>query len=182
MAYRISLLQPISFSMSFNDYGFELLSDQAFDPQAFMDNNLLSGEHLMEDLQKSINISEMARRRFRDIAVISGLVFQGFPNAPIKSKHLQSGSQLFYDVFKDYESDNLLYQQALEETFDHGMERGRMFQVFERIAQQTVVWKSCSQPTPFSFPLITDRIRSKLSSETVEDRIKKMYHQLTQDS
>lgn len=182
MAYRISLLQPISFSMSFNDYGFELLSDQAFDPEAFMDNNLLSGEHLMEDLQKSINISEMARRRFRDIAVISGLVFQGFPNAPIKSKHLQSGSQLFYDVFKDYESDNLLYQQALEETFDHGMERGRMFQVFERIAQQTVVWKSCSQPTPFSFPLITDRIRSKLSSETVEDRIKKMYHQLTQDS
>ena len=70
MAYRISLLQPISFSMSFNDYGFELLSDQAFDPQAFMDNNLLSSEHLMEDLQKSINISEMARRRFRDIAVI----------------------------------------------------------------------------------------------------------------
>ena len=178
MAYRISLLSPITFSMSFNDYGFELLSDQPFAKEDFLDNNLLTLDHLHEDLEKSINVSEMARRRFRDIAVISGLVFQGFPNKPIKAKHLQSGSQLFYDVFKDYEPDNLLYQQALEETFDHGMEHGRMTQVFENIASQEIVWRDCSQPTPFSFPLITDRIRSKLSSESVEDRIKKMYLQL----
>ena len=178
MAYRISLMSPITFSMSFNDYGYELLSDQAFSKEDFMDNNLLTLDYLHEDLEKSINISEMARRRFRDIAVISGMVFQGFPNKPIKAKHLQSGSQLFYDVFKDYEPDNLLYQQALEETFDHGMERGRMTQVFENIQEQNIVWCDCSQPTPFSFPLITDRIRSKLSSESVEDRIKKMYLQL----
>jgi ATP-dependent Lhr-like helicase len=62
------------------------------------------------------------------------------------------------------------------------MERGRMLQVFEQIEKQTLVWKQCSQPTPFSFPLITDRIRSKLSTETVEDRIKKMYLQLTKDN
>ena len=178
MAYRISLLNPISFSMSFNDYGFELLSDQAFSTDDFLDNMLFTPDRLFEDLAKSINISEMARRRFRDIAVISGLVFQGYPNKPIKSKHLQSGSQLFFEVFKEYEPDNLLYQQAVEETFDHGMERGRMQLVFEELEQKTIVWKNCSQPTPFSFPLITDRIRSKLSSETVEDRIKKMYLQL----
>ncbi len=178
MAYRISLWQPISFTMAFNDYGFELLSDQAFDPQAVLDNNLFTTNHLLEDLQKSINISEMARRRFRDIAVISGLVFQGFPNKPIKAKHLQSGSQLFYEVFKDYEPDNLLYQQALEETLDHGMERGRLTQVLEQLEKKNLVWRNCSQPTPFSFPIITDRIRSKLSSESVEDRIKKMYLQL----
>ena len=162
--------------MSFNDYGFELLSDQPLQKK-ILDNNLLTLDHLHEDLEKSINVSEMARRRFRDIAVISGLVFQ-VSNKPIKAKHLQSGSQLFFDVFKDYEPDNLLYQQALEETFDHGMEHGRMTQVFENIASQEIVWRDCSQPTPFSFPLITDRIRSKLSSESVEDRIKKMYLQL----
>ena len=175
MAYRISLITPISFSMSFNDYGFELLSDQAFSPDAFLDNDLFTLEHLFDDLAKSINVSEMARRRFRDIAVISGLVFQGYPNKRIKSKHLQSGSQLFFEVFKDYEPDNLLYQQAIEETFDHGIERGRIQLVFEELEQKTIIWKNCSQPTPFSFPLITDRIRSKLSSENVEDRIKKMY-------
>ena len=138
----------------------------------------MTPHHLIEDLQKSINISEMARRRFRDIAVISGLVFQGFPNKPIRTKHLQSGSQLFYEVFKDYEPDNLLYQQALQETLDHGMERGRLTQVLEQLQTKTITWRACSQPTPFSFPIITDRIRSKLSSESVEDRIKKMYLQL----
>ena len=178
VAYRISLLSPITFSMSFNDYGFELLSDQTFSKEVFLDNNLLTINHLHEDLEKSINVSEMARRRFRDIAVISGLVFQGFHNKPIKAKHLQSSSKLFFDVFKDYEPNNLLYQQALEETFDHGMERGRMTQVFENIQRQNIIWRDCSQPTPFSFPLITDRIRSKLSSESVEDRIKKMHLQL----
>ena len=178
LAYRISLLKPISFSMSFNDYGFELLSDQTFSKEDFLDNNLLTKNYLKDDIERSINISEMSRRRFRDIAVISGLVFQGFPGKPIKSKHLQSGSQLFYNVFKDYEPDNLLYQQAIEETFEHGMESGRMTKVFENIENQSIVWRNCSQPTPFSFPIITDRIRTKLSSESVEDRIRKMSLQL----
>ena len=178
LAYRISLLKPISFSMSFNDYGFELLSDQTFSKEDFLDNNLLTKNYLNDDIERSINISEMSRRRFRDIAVISGLVFQGFPGKPIKSKHLQSGSQLFYNVFKDYEPDNLLYQQAIEETFEHGMESGRMTKVFENIENQSIVWRDCSQPTPFSFPIITDRIRTKLSSESVEDRIRKMSLQL----
>lgn len=178
IAYRIGLLSPISFSMSFNDYGFELLSDQAFDEELFLAHNLLTPEGLYEDLTQSINISEMARRRFRDIAVIAGLVFQGYPNKPKKAKHLQSGSQLFFEVFKEYEPDNLLYQQAVQETFDHGIEHGRMQLVFEELEQKKIIWKNCNHPTPFSFPLITDRIRSKLSSETVEDRIKKMYLQL----
>ncbi len=178
LAYRISLLKPISFSMSFNDYGFELLSDQSFSKEDFLDNNLLTKNHLNEDIEMSINISEMSRRRFRDIAVISGLVFQGFPDKPTKSKHLQSGSQLFYNVFKDYEPDNLLYQQAIEETFEHGIESGRITKVFENIENQSIVWCYCSQPTPFSFPIITDRIRTNLSSESVEDRIRKMSLQL----
>ena len=178
LAYRISLLKPISFSMSFNDYGFELLSDQTFSKEDFLDNNLLTKNYLKDDIERSINISEMSRRRFRDIAVISGLVFQGFPGKPIKSKHLQSGSQLFYNVFKDYEPNNLLYQQAIEETFEHGMESGRMIKVFENIENQSIVWRNCSQPTPFSFPIITDRIRTKLSSESIEDRIRKMSLQL----
>ena len=120
----------------------------------------------------------MSRRKFREIAVISGLVFQGYPKKPLKTKQLQSGSQLFYDVFKEYEPDNLLYLQAINETFDHGIESSRIQRSFEKIEKLKIVWKDCKYPTPFSFPLITDRIRSKISSESVEDRIRKMYLQL----
>lgn len=179
LGYRISLLSPITFSLAFNDYGFELLSDQEIDIQQVIDNNLFSKDYLLEDLQKSLNSTEMARRKFRDIAVISGLVFTGYPDKGIKMKHLQSNSQLLFDVFRDYEPDNLLFQQAFSETFEHQLEEGRLRLALERIATQKIVWKACKEPTPFSFPIITDRLREKLSSEKLADRIKRMTAILT---
>ena len=178
LAYRISLLSPISFSIAFNDYGFELLSDQEIDMQQVLDNDLFSAEFLMDDLYKSLNATEMARRKFRDIAVIAGMVFTGYPNKLIKSKHLQSSSQLLFSVFRDYENDNLLYLQSFRETFEHQLEEGRLRMALERIQKQEIVWKNCQKPTPFSFPIITDRLREKLSSEKLEDRIKRMLKSL----
>lgn len=179
LGYRISLLSPITFSLAFNDYGFELLSDQEIDIQQVLDNDLFSTDFMLSDLQKSLNATEMARRKFRDIAVISGMVFTGYPNKGIKMKHLQSSSQLLFDVFRDYEDENLLFQQAFTETFEHQLEEGRLRLALERIAQQEIVWKACQKPTPFSFPIITDRLREKLSSEKLADRIKRMTAILT---
>ena len=174
MAYRISLLTPITFSLAYNDYGFELLSDKEIDMQQVLDNDLFTPTHLHTDLQHSLNATEMARRKFRDIAVIAGLVFTGYPGKVVKAKHLQSGSQLIFEVFRDYEPDNLLFQQAYRETFEHQLEEGRLLLALERIQRQEVVWKQCEKPTPFSFPIITDRLRERLSSETLAERIKKM--------
>ncbi|APQ18151.1 ligase-associated DNA damage response DEXH box helicase [Maribacter hydrothermalis] len=175
LGYRISLLSPITFSLAFNDYGFELLSDKEIDIQQVLDNDLFTSSFLLDDLQKSLNATEMARRKFRDISIISGMVFTGYPNKAIKMKHLQSSSQLLFEVFRDYEPENLLYQQAFTETFQHQLEEGRLRLSMERIARQEIVWKPCKKATPFSFPLITDRMsREKLSSEKWEDRIKRM--------
>ena len=174
LAYRMSLLSPITFSLAYNDYGFELLSDQEFSIEDLLDNNLLTTSYIHADLQTSLNATEMAKRKFRDIAVIAGLVFTGMPGKAVKTKHLQSGTQLLFEVFKDYEPDNLLLQQAYRETFEHQLEEGRLLLALERIAKQTIVVRECSKPTPFSFPIITDRLREKLSSETLAERIKKM--------
>ena len=175
LGYRISLLQPITFSLAFNDYGFELLSDKEVDIESVIENNLFTTDYLLEDLQKSLNATEMARRKFRDIAVISGLVFSGYPKKGVKMKHLQSSSQLLFDVFRDYEPDHLLFQQAFRETFEHQLEEGRLRIAMERINSQEIIWKQCQQPTPFSFPIITDRLsRERLSSEPMEDRIRRM--------
>jgi ATP-dependent Lhr-like helicase len=174
MAYRISLLTPITFSLAYNDYGFELLSDKEIDMQQVLDNELFTPQHLHHDLQASLNATEMARRKFRDIAVIAGLVFTGYPGKVVKTKHLQSSSQLIFEVFRDYEPENLLFQQAYRETFEHQLEEGRLLIALERIQNQEIIWKQCDKPTPFSFPIITDRLREKLTSETLAERIKKM--------
>lgn len=178
LGYRISLLSPITFSLAFNDYGFELLSDKEIAIQEVLDNDLFTTDHMLYDLQKSLNATEMARRKFRDIAVISGMVFTGYPDKGIKMKHLQSNSQLLFDVFREYEPDNLLYRQAFRETFEHQLEEGRLLQALERITGQEVIWKACRNPTPFSFPIITDRLREKLSSEKLADRIRRMAEKL----
>ncbi len=174
LSYRISLLSPITCSLAFNDYGFEMLSDKPIDIQAVIDNDLFTPDYMLADLQKSLNSNEMARRKFRDIAVISGMVFTGYPEKGVKMKHLQSSSQLLFDVFRDYEADNLLFQQAFTETFEHQLEEGRLRMALERIGTQNIIWKPCTKATPFSFPIITDRLREKLSNEKLADRIKRM--------
>ena len=178
LAYRLSLLHPISCSLAYNDYGFELLYDQPIDIEEIETQELWSTRDLMIDLRASINLSELSRRSFRDIAVISGLVFNGYPGKPVKTKHLQSSSQLVYEVFKSYEPDNLLMLQAEREVFEHQLEFDRLKRVLENIKSKNTYIAVCEKPTPFSFPIITDRLRARLSNEDLEKRIQKMIQQL----
>jgi len=174
IAYRISQTTPITFSIAMNDYGFELLSDQEIPIYEAVETNVLGNENLMHDIQASINSTEMARRKFRDIAAISGLIFKGLPGKKVKERHLQSSSQLFFNVFHEYESHNLLLQQAFEEVMDFQLEEARLRKALIRIAHQKIIIKEPDKPTPFAFPIMVDRTREKLTSEKLEDRIKKM--------
>ncbi len=178
LAFRMSLLKPITFSIAMNDYGFELLSDQPIPIEEAIDNDLFSEAHLLDDLQRSLNATEMARRKFRDIATIAGLVFQGFPGRPMKERHVRGNSSLFFEVFTDHEPDHLLLRQAYDEAFNLQMELPRLHAVLQRIAQQRIVLKDPGEFTPFAFPIIVDRLREKLTSEQLEDRIKKMTERL----
>lgn len=174
VAYRISKIKPITFSIAMNDYGFELLSDQPIPIEEAVEINVLGNEGLSTDILASINSTEMARRKFRDIAAIAGLVFKGMPGKKVKEKHLQSSSQLFFNVFHEYESDNLLLLQSYEEVMDFQLEEARLLSALARIEKQKIIITHPEKPTPFSFPIIVDRTREKLTSEKIEDRIKKM--------
>lgn len=174
LATRIGRRLPISFSIGMNDYGFELLSDQEIDIDQIITPDLFSVQDLEADIHASINAVEMSRRKFRDVAIISGLLFTGFPGKAKKDRHLQSSSQLLFEVFKDYESDSLLYQQTYEEVMTFQLEEARMRAALERIGGQRLCIVRPSRPTPFSFPILVDSIREKMSTEKLSDRIAKM--------
>jgi ATP-dependent Lhr-like helicase len=178
LAWRISRIHPISFSFVMNDYGFELLSDQ---PIPVDDSNvyeLFSTQDLLTDIQRSVNNTEMARRKFRDIAVIGGLIFQGMPGEKKKARHLQSSASLLFNVFSEYDADNLLLRQAYQEVLDQQMEEARLRDMLQRIQASDIVIRFPEQLTPFCFPIKVDSMREDLSSEKLEDRIKKMQQQL----
>jgi ATP-dependent Lhr-like helicase len=181
VAYRIGQIRPITFSIAMNDYGFELLSDQPIPIEEAVETDVLGTDNLVKDIQSSINSIEMARRKFRDIAAISGLVFKGYPGKPVKDKHLQSSSQLFFSVFNDYEAHNLLLRQAYEEVMDFQLEEVRLRRSLERIASQKIVITYPEKPTPFAFPIMVDRLREKLTTEKLEDRIKRMALQYSEE-
>lgn len=179
LAYRISQEFPISFSLAYNDYGFEILSDQYVDPELIRSKALLRVEGMHEDLLESVNAAEIAKRTFRDIAVISGLVFTGPPDKRKKDKHLQSSAQMFFSVFEDYEPENLLFNQAYSEVYAYQFQQERMEQAMQRMSKQELLIQSCPKPSPFSFPIITDRLRARMSSEALGDKIKRMIAEYT---
>jgi ATP-dependent Lhr-like helicase len=174
LAYRISKIMPISFTFAMNDYSFELLSDQAIPVDDSNVYELFSPENLFEDIQRSVNSTEMAKRKFRDIAVIGGLIFQGYPGEHKKAKHLQASSSLLFSVFNEYETQNLLLRQAYQEVFDQQMEEVRLRNMLNRIQESNIIITFPTQLTPFSFPVKVDSIRETLSSEKLEDRVRKM--------
>lgn len=178
LAYRISKITPITFSIAMNDYGFELLSDQ---PIPVDDSNvyeLFSLDNLMEDIQRSVNATEMAKRKFRDVAVIGGLIFQGYPGEHKKTRHLQASAGLLFNVFNEYDPDNVLLRQSFQEVFDQQMEEVRLREMLQRIQQSKIVITYPQRLTPFCFPIKVDSLRENLTSEKLEDRVKKMQQQL----
>ena len=179
LAYRISKIIPITFSFAMNDYGFELLSDQPIPLDDTNAHELLSPENLTEDIQRSVNSAEMAKRKFRDIAVIGGLIFQGYPGEYKKQRHLQSSASLLFNVFSEYDKNNLLLRQAYNEVMEQQMEEARLRNMLERIQKSKIIITFPQKLTPFCFPLKVDSMRENFSSEQLEDRVKRMQAQLS---
>jgi ATP-dependent helicase Lhr and Lhr-like helicase len=179
LAYRISKNTPITFSIAMNDYGFELLSDQPIPLDDTNVQDLFTAQNLLADIQKSVNATEMARRKFRDIAVIGGLIFQGMPGEKVKARHLQSSASLLFNVFEEYEPDNILLKQAYREVLDQQMEEVRLRNALHRISNGNIIITFPQKLTPFCFPILADGLnRNNVSSERLEDRIKRMQAQL----
>lgn len=176
LAYRISKIKASSFSIAMNDYGFELLTDEDIPiEEALEDASFFSIDNLIDDIQNSLNANEMARRRFRDIAHIGGLVFTGYPGQQVKNKHLQASTSLLFEVFNEYEPDNLLVRQAYNEALAFQLEEFRLRAALQRIQTQSIILKTIERPTPFAFPIMVDSLgREKLTTETMEERIAKM--------
>jgi ATP-dependent helicase Lhr and Lhr-like helicase len=178
LAWRISKITPITFSFAMNDYGFELLSDQPIPVDDTNVYELFTPNNLLADIQRSANATEMAKRKFRDIAVIGGLIFQGYPGEQKKARHLQSSASLLFNVFSEYEPGNLLLRQSYQEVFDQQMEEVRLRNMLERVQQSKIIITFPQQLTPFCFPIKVDSMRENLTSEKLEDRVKRMQAQL----
>jgi ATP-dependent helicase Lhr and Lhr-like helicase len=174
LAWRLAKDAPNTFSISINDYGFELLGAEPIDPAGLVDHALFSAEHLLHDVLASLNSSDLARRRFREIARVAGLIFTGYPGQPKSTRQLQASSSLFYEVFAKYDAGNLLLNQAQTEVLSQELDINRLGESLARMRSQRVEFVALKVPSPFALPLMVERFREKLSTEKLKDRIDRL--------
>ncbi len=174
LAWRLARTRPASFSLAFNDCGFELLSRERFELLPLLKAGLLSPENLLGDVLASLNAAELSRRQFREIARVAGLVFQGYPGQPKTNRQVQATSGLLYDVFARWDAGNPLLAQAEREVLERELEFSRLAAAVRRFSTAPVLLRRTEKPTPFAFPLMVARLREKLSSEKLADRVRRM--------
>ncbi len=173
-AWRLARHQAGTFTVSVNDYGFELLAPKGYPFEALVADQadaLLSDADLEADLQQAINLSELCRRRFRAIAQISGLVLNGYPGQARSGSQLQISAALLYDVFLQHEPANLLLAQARQEVLEEQLERHRLQAALTRLQQSELLLQVTARPGPLAFPLLAERLNNRLSNESLLERL-----------
>ncbi len=178
LAWRLSQHRPLTFSIAVNDYGLELLSASEIDWAQALRADLFSETDLLADIIASLNAGELALRRFREIARISGLVFSGYPGAAKSNRQLQASSGLFFEVFKQYDADNMLLTQAEQEVLRQELDLQRLELTLRQINSRRLDLHAIKRATPLAFPLLVERFRESLSSEKLADRIARMVRDL----
>ncbi|MEM7227180.1 MAG: ligase-associated DNA damage response DEXH box helicase [Planctomycetota bacterium] len=175
VAYRWTTKAPQTMTVTANDYGFELTSTHTIPADEASWREVLSSDNLLDDLLACLNATQMTQRAFRDIARIAGLVFAGTPNQRKSMRQLQASSDLFYQVFEEFDPSNCLLDQSRRDVLDREMELTRLRECLTELASRRFIMRHPQEFTPLAFPLWAERIRSQhLSTERWQDRIQRM--------
>jgi len=174
LAWRLAKVEPNTFSLSVNDYGLEIVGARPLHLAPLLQRTLLVTDDLMADVLASLNSGALAQRRFREIARVAGLVFGGYPGAPKSLRQLQASSSLFFEVFRQHDAGNRLLGQAEREVLSQELELGRLTATLERLKTLEIDLVELAAPSPFSLPLMVERLREQLSTEKLKDRLDRL--------
>jgi ATP-dependent Lhr-like helicase len=174
LALRWGRLQPNTFAFAVNDYGLAITAQARHALDAAQLRALLDEGELMADLEASLNLAEMARRQFRDIARVAGLLPPSLPGrAPRSMRQLQASSGLLFDVLSRFDADHLLLEQARREVFEAQLEVQALRATLADCARRTLDLRAPASLTPFSFPLWAEAMRGTLSTEDWGTRMRR---------
>jgi ATP-dependent helicase Lhr and Lhr-like helicase len=182
LAWRLARGRPNTFSMSVNDYGFELVSAEEFDLAPVTGKQVFATRNLLADVLASLNSTELAQRRFREIARVAGLVFSGYPGQPKSTRQLQASSGLFFEVFRKYDQGNLLLSQAQKEVLSQELEISRLRATLLRIVRKQLDFVQLRHPSPMSLPLMVERFREQLTTEQLSTRLDRILRDMERDT
>jgi ATP-dependent Lhr-like helicase len=174
LAYRLTRQQRTTMSMACNDYGIVLQSPHIILIEKAIAEGLFSTDRLEDDVHQSMNATEMAKRQFRQIARVSGLIQSGLPGQRKSASHIQASSNLFFDTFSEHDPTNLLLEQCRREVLEQQLEWNRLRLALKRMENGKIKMTTPPKVTPLAFSLMVDKLRERVSSETLAERVGRM--------
>jgi ATP-dependent Lhr-like helicase len=179
MAYRWSQTEENTFSFAVNDYGLSISAarETRLDEDALRE--LLQPEGLVEHVERGVNVAELARRQFREIARVAGLLPPSLPGKAQRSlRQLQASSGLLYDVLLKHDPTHILLRQATQEALYEQLDLHAVEATLAAIRERQLVMSRPRSLTPLSFPLWAETRRGSLSSEDWKARVQRAAQQL----
>ena len=178
-ALRWAREAPNTFSWAVNDYGLVLNAQVEAWPEPALLGRMLAGDGLLEDLRAGLNLGELARRQFREIARVAGLLPPSLPGRAVRSlRQLQASSGLLFDVLQRHDPGHVLLAQAEREVLESQLEVRRLAEALERCRARRLDLRRPRGLTPLSFPLWAESVRGQLSTEDWRTRVRRAAEQL----
>jgi ATP-dependent Lhr-like helicase len=179
VAFRISREIGESIHTTQNDYGFSLTAKRGLVLDEESLRGKLTTERLLDDLLECMNTAELARRQFREIARVSGLILQTPPGQKDRSvREVQASASLLYEVLDRYDPDNLLLVQSRREILEKQLELTRLIAVMRRMEAGAMHLIETENLTPMAFPLWADRLSATLPAGDAATRLEAMLESL----
>lgn len=179
LAWRLGQREPNTFSLSANDLGLMLSPQRPLVLEADTLRALLTEERLVEDLAHGANLGELARRQFRGIARVAGLLPPSLPGrTPRSLRQLQASSGLLFDVLSRHDPDHLLLQLACREALEEDLQVADLGDLLRRLRDARLHIVAPASLTPLGFPLWADGMRAHLSTEDWQARVRRAAEQL----
>ncbi|MEO7051551.1 MAG: ligase-associated DNA damage response DEXH box helicase [Rhodanobacter sp.] len=174
LSHRLARIAKADYGYAVNDYGLAITARTLppLDTEAMQ--QLLHPWGLRRDIRASINLTELARRQFREVARVAGLVFNGYPGSDKTLRQLQVSSGLLFDVLRQHDPDHPLLWQAEREVLDLQLDYSRLRDCLIRCARSRLLWVDTPRLTPLAFPLWVERLRGGVHADDWKARIERM--------
>jgi len=178
VAWRIARAKPATLTFACTDWGFELAGRDADIADERTWRRLLSPTNLLEDLLACLNTTEMARRHFREIARVAGLVASGRKT----DRQTQASAGLMFDVLAEHDASNMLLAQARREVLEQQFEFRRLVEALDAIATKDIRIVETRRISPLAFPIWAEFVQSRLTTKDWLSRIADMARELEQEA
>ena len=174
VAWRIASRAPATLTFAVTDWGLELAGRTPLDFDERGWRQLFSPANLLEDLLACLNGTEMARRHFREIARVAGLI----AGAQRTTRQTQASAGLIYDVLCEHDADNMLLAQARREVLEQQFEFRRLHEALGAIGTKDIRIVETPRISPLAFPIWAEFVQSRLTTQGWLERITEMAKEL----